>query len=526
MFNEGKTVQNIFKLIFKQTSIQTCWSTPEVERETFCLVNPWDVVSDVVLGELHAALDLGATSSLSPPEDPGICSGARPKAPAHSSTPEPADPQAQPSWSEVVRRGRKKDAAEVSPEPPLPVSNRYTILSDKSPPHSVSFPAAAAGPPVARTVHTTRRSATGKDRRKILKEAEIRRSGGLPRASSTLHPCSEGIQEPTPSKGHTLDLVIYSGLCPDSFETKGGLGASGPERLRDKPSLFFALALTSYLFTIFVNVTLVVTVFLDKALHQPLYVFLCNLCFNGLCGASSFYPKLLHDLLAADHVVTYAGCLTQVFVVYNYVFCEFTSLTVMAYDRYLAICRPLQYGVLMPARRVAQLLLLTWCFSLLETAAGVALTASLPLCGRHIKKMFCTNWEVVKLSCIDTTFNNIYGFVLMFSHLSQTGLILVSYTHLVRASLRLRSDSRKFVQTCVPHLATLLIFTASLMFDIMYSRYGSGKSLQSLQNAIAAEFLVVPPLINPIIYGINLHQIRTSILHNFSHKPESLRALS
>ncbi|KAL7400985.1 hypothetical protein ABVT39_021167 [Epinephelus coioides] len=291
--------------------------------------------------------------------------------------------------------------------------------------------------------------------------------------------------------------------------------------------LFFAFALMSYLFTIFVNLTLIVTVCLEKTLHDPIYIFLCNLCFNGICGASSFYPKLLHDLLADAQVITYAGCLLQLFGVYCYVFCEFTSLTVMAYDRYLAICKPLQYRTLMTVQRVAQLLLLTWCFTLLETAIGITLTASLPICRRHIKKIFCTNWEVVKLSCSDTTVNNIYGFVLMFSHISQIALILVSYTHLVRASLRLHSDRRKFIQTCLPHLATLLIFTGSLVFDTMFARYGGGGggTLQALQNLLAAEFLVVPPLINPIIYGINLHQIRSRILHNFTARPDIQKTL-
>lgn len=283
--------------------------------------------------------------------------------------------------------------------------------------------------------------------------------------------------------------------------------------------VYVGLALGAYLLTIVVNLTLVLTVCLDRSLHKPLYIFLCNLCVNGVCGASSFYPKLLHDLLAGTQVITHGGCLAQIFAIYCYVFCELSSLTVMAYDRYLAICRPLHYGAVMTLRKVLQLLLLTWSFSLLETAVGAFLTARLPLCRRHLPKIFCTNWEVVKLSCSDanTTINNIYGFILTFSHLSQTALILVSYTHLVRASIKLQSDRRKFMQTCVPHLLTLLVFSVSLWFDIMYSRYGSS-TLAALQNALAAEFLVVPPIINPIIYGINLHQIRSKILQRLSRR--------
>lgn len=111
-----------------------------------------------------------------------------------------------------------------------------------------------------------------------------------------------------------------------------------------------------------------------------------------------------------------------------------------------------------------------------------------------------------------------YGYVLMFLHLSQTGFILVSYTRLVRASLQSLSSRKKFVQTCLPHLATLLVFATSLLFDTLYSRYGNS-TLQMLQNVLAVEFLVVPPLINPIIYGINLRQIRYRIVHNSTRKP-------
>lgn len=289
--------------------------------------------------------------------------------------------------------------------------------------------------------------------------------------------------------------------------------------------IYFALTLFSYLLTVFLNLMLVVTIFLERTLHEPMYVFLCNLCFNGIYGASSFYPKLLHDLLADRHVISYNGCLSQMFVMYCYVFCEFTSLTVMAYDRYVAICRPLQYRALMSRQKVAQLLVLTWSFSALESLVGVCLTGRLQLCGRDIPKIFCTNWVVVKLSCSDTTVNNVYGFVLIFSHMFQIGLILVSYARLVQASLRSRTDRCRFLQTCLPHLVALLVFTASQLFDALYSRYGGGADgsggLRALQNVLAAQFLVVPPLTNPIIYGMNLQQIRSRILHSFTPKPRS-----
>lgn len=277
------------------------------------------------------------------------------------------------------------------------------------------------------------------------------------------------------------------------------------------------VALCSYLLTLLLNLMLMITVFLDQQLHQPIYIFVCNLCLNGLWGASSFYPKLLHDLLADAHLVTYSGCLAQLFNIYTYVFSQFSSLTLMAYDRYLAICRPLQYATVMSTQKVAWLLLLAWIFSWLESLFGTLLTRRLTLCGRRLPKLFCTNWEVVKLSCSasDTTPNNIYGFVVMFSHLCQTALILVSYTHLVGGSLRLRSKRRKFMQTCVPHLVTLLVFTFTGVFDIMYSRYG-GDTRQVLINLVAALFLVLPPLVNPVIYGINLHQLRSKILQRFS----------
>ncbi|XP_064158614.1 putative gustatory receptor clone PTE03 [Anguilla rostrata] len=297
----------------------------------------------------------------------------------------------------------------------------------------------------------------------------------------------------------------------------------GLNETRTNKHIYFVVTLLGYLFTIFVNLTLIVTIILEKMLHEPMFIFLCSLCINGLVGASSFYPKLLLDLLSDVHVISYAACMIQLFIGYSYVFCEFTMLTVMAYDRYVAICKPLNYHSIITPRTVVKLLILTWLFSLCESIIGLNLTLRLPLCGFHIEKLYCTNWPVVKLSCVDTTINNIYGYILTFSHVSQAVLILISYVNIIKASIRSPADRNKFMQTCLPHLISLTNFTITLVFDVMYDRYGSSSRLQNFRTFLALEYLIVPPLLNPLIYGLKMNQIRRRIFRIFRFRVSALK---
>ncbi|XP_076832076.1 olfactory receptor 4S1-like [Brachyhypopomus gauderio] len=276
--------------------------------------------------------------------------------------------------------------------------------------------------------------------------------------------------------------------------------------------IYFAFGLLIYLFTLFANFTLIIAIALDKMLHEPLYLFVCNLFVNGIYGASAFYPKILLDLLLDSNVISFIGCMTQLFAVYSYAFCEFTCLTVMAYDRYVAICKPLEYHSIITNRKVGELLVCTWLYVLLETLIGITLTAQLPFCGNNIDKTFCSNWEVVKLSCTDVTVNNVYGYFTILSHFSQAVLIVVSYIYIIRASLRSKTEWIKFMQTCVPHLITLINVTISLLFDGLYSRYGKSDGSQAVRNILGMEYLIVPPLLNPLIYGLKVTQIRHSFL--------------
>uniref|UniRef100_A0AAY5KIR1 Olfactory receptor n=1 Tax=Esox lucius TaxID=8010 RepID=A0AAY5KIR1_ESOLU len=275
--------------------------------------------------------------------------------------------------------------------------------------------------------------------------------------------------------------------------------------------IYFVFILILYLFTIFINLTLIFTIIQKYFLLDSMYLFLCNLCINGIIGASSFYPKMLYDLLFDCHVITYIGCLTQIFVISFYVYFEFTNLTVMAYDRYVAICKPLHYHSIMTVRKVWTLILLTWLLSWLEVTIGIVLTARLPLCAVDIDKLYCSKFEILKLSCVDTSLNNLVAYIVILSHFSQTILILISYVNIIKTSICSQTGRRKFMQTCLPHLITLANFVVSLLFDVMYSLYGSNTTLLALRNIMAVEFLVVPPLINPIIYVMNLSQIRNRV---------------
>ncbi|XP_038132222.1 putative gustatory receptor clone PTE03 [Cyprinodon tularosa] len=276
--------------------------------------------------------------------------------------------------------------------------------------------------------------------------------------------------------------------------------------------MIFALTLLCYILIILVNVALILTIILEKKLHQPMYVFLCNLCFNSLYGTAAFHPKFLFDLLSNSHVISYAGCLLQVFFIYSYATTDFSILAVMCYDRYLALCRPLEYHSIMTKQRVALLVCFSRLVPMICQAIVMIMTSKLTLCGFQINKLYCENWSILKLSCESITLNNIVGYIVILLYTGHALSILCSYVQLVKFSLKYPERRRKFLQTCTPHLMCLINVTAALLFDVMYARYGSDSVPQSLRNFMAIQFLIIPPMLNPIIYGLNLSQVRNSCL--------------
>nr|XP_020444605.1 olfactory receptor 10H2-like [Monopterus albus] len=177
----------------------------------------------------------------------------------------------------------------------------------------------------------------------------------------------------------------------------------------------FSLTVLTYCVIMVLNVSLIlpVTIILDKSLQEPMYICLCNLCINELYGTAGFYPKFTFDLLCDVHIISYVGCLLQIFVIYSYAMVHYSVLTLMSYDRYVAICRPLEYHFVMSPRRTAVLVALSWLVPLCSKLMVVILTSTLKLCGSHIEKIYCENWAVVKLACSSTKAIDIYGLIVM-----------------------------------------------------------------------------------------------------------------
>lgn len=273
----------------------------------------------------------------------------------------------------------------------------------------------------------------------------------------------------------------------------------------------FALTFFCYCLIIVVNICLILTIIIEKKLHEPMYIFLGSLCFNGLYGATGFYPKFLSDLLSDDHLISYVGCFVQIYVIYSNAKIDYSILVVMAYDRYVAICRPLEYHCVMSKQRIVLLLGVSWLVPLCCETLVIILSSTLELCGSHIDKLYCENWAVVKLACGATTANDIVGMVLIVFYFCHALLIVSSYIQLVKATLKSTEGRRKFMHTCLPHLCCLFNVTASLLFDLMYSRYGSVSLPQHLRNFMAIQFLIITPVLNPIIYGMKLTNIRKTI---------------
>ncbi|XP_026170389.1 olfactory receptor 11A1-like [Mastacembelus armatus] len=290
--------------------------------------------------------------------------------------------------------------------------------------------------------------------------------------------------------------------------------------------LYFIITMSLYFFIIFANVLLIVVICVNKSLHDPMYMFLCSLFVNDLYGSTGLFPFLLVQILSDIHTVSVPFCFLQIFCLYTYASVEFLNLAVMSYDRYLAICCPLQYNTRMTFNVVAILIAVTWFCPFLGLVVMLSLSASLQLCGNIINKVYCDNYCIVKLACSDTRGNNIYGlFSTFLTVVVPLSLILYTYMRILKVCFSGSKQTRqKAVSTCTPHLACLLNFSFAVCFEIVQSRFDMSNVPNMLRIVLSLCWLTCQPLFNPVMYGLKLskiHIICKSLLLRFIVKCKS-----
>ncbi|XP_045930480.1 olfactory receptor 1509-like [Micropterus dolomieu] len=275
--------------------------------------------------------------------------------------------------------------------------------------------------------------------------------------------------------------------------------------------LYFLIILTLYMLILCANLLLIVVICMNRSLHEPMYLFLCSLFVNELYGSTGLFPFLLLQILSDIHTVSAPFCFLQIYFLYSYGCVEFVTLAIMSYDRYLAICYPLQYHTRMTSKTVAILTTLIWLYGVLFTGVMLSLSVPLQLCGNTIQKVYCDNYPIVKLACSDTTVNNMYGIVHMCTVIfGLIILILYTYMRILKVCFSGSKQTRqKAVSTCTPHLASLLNFSFGAFFEIMQSRFNLSSLPNMLRILLSLYWLTCQPLVSPLVYGLKMSKIRT-----------------
>ncbi|XP_053084637.1 olfactory receptor 51E1-like [Pangasianodon hypophthalmus] len=283
--------------------------------------------------------------------------------------------------------------------------------------------------------------------------------------------------------------------------------------------VYFLVTLSVYLMTICFNTIVIFVICTNERLHEPMYIFIIALLMNTLGGATAFYPKLLSDILSKNLIVSLDACVFQAFFIYTYVTSEFMLLSAMAYDRYVSICKPLQYAAIVKMSTVKKLIFLCCFMPSCENGIAVVLIYQLKLCNFKLNRIYCSNYAIVKLSCGDISAYNAYGlFIFVIAVFPQVIFIIYSYIRILAVCLKNSKDfRRKALQTCLPHLLIFTSFTVTSCFEIINSRL-EGNMPHIIAMIMSVENLVIPPLLNPIIYGLKLQEIFNRIKKCFGRR--------
>ncbi|KAM5190457.1 olfactory receptor 7D11-like [Callospermophilus lateralis] len=276
--------------------------------------------------------------------------------------------------------------------------------------------------------------------------------------------------------------------------------------------LYFGLFLYVYLVAVLGNLLIILAVSSDPHLHTPMYFFLSNLSLTDICFVSTSVPKLLVNIQAQNKDISYTECLTQVYFLNTFAGMENFLLTVMAYDRFVAICHPLSYTVIMNPRLCVLLVLLSWLIMFWVSLIHVLLLNRLAFStGTEIPYFFCELAQLLKVTTSDTLMNNIFMYVVAaLLCVPPMAGILYSYCHIVSSLLRMPSLAGKYkaFSTCGSHLCVV-----SLFYGAGFGAYLSSAVIHSSQRSMIASvmYTVVTPMLNPFIYSLRNKDVKGAL---------------
>ncbi|XP_060100490.1 olfactory receptor 5I1-like [Heteronotia binoei] len=267
--------------------------------------------------------------------------------------------------------------------------------------------------------------------------------------------------------------------------------------------------LAIYLVTVLGNLMIFTLIQLDSSLRTPMYYFLSHLSILDMCISSVTVPKILVNFLNQRQTISYNQCMAQIFFLASFVETEVVLLAVMAYDRYVAICKPLHYSRLMSPKVCTILALATWIGGALNSALHTALSTKLSFCGANqIHHIYCDLPPLIKIACNDARINEL---VIHIASLFVGGgpflFIILSYGFILATILKIHSDNtkRKAFSTCASHVTVVIIYFGNGLLN--YNRPSAGYSLE-IDTLVSTMFCLIPPIVNPLIYSLRNKDVK------------------
>ncbi|XP_030066610.1 olfactory receptor 1019-like [Microcaecilia unicolor] len=276
--------------------------------------------------------------------------------------------------------------------------------------------------------------------------------------------------------------------------------------------LFFLVFLMIYLMSLTGNFLIISAVCSDSHLHNPMFFFLINLSFLEICYVTVTVPRLLAMLITKIKAISFTACLTQLYLFLSCTCTEFYLLTAMAYDRYVAICNPLHYTIIMNKKVYGLLVAASWIIGFMDPVAHVVFASRLTFCGSNIiNHFFCDITALMKLACsgayLIETVNYIVGSLFAFSPFLLT---ITSYVLIISAILKIHSVEGRYktFSTCSSHLTVVLLFYGTSMG--VYMRPSSVFSVNQ-NKLLTVVYITVIPLLNPLIYGLRSKELKRAL---------------